>query len=155
MFRFVRRIFQLTVGLSLFAVFSAATPAWAASFKQQWKSAIAAPHPTNTILGPWEGVWKSNAHGVSGPLRCVITEVGNGHYQAAFYAQFHWFHFNYVAKLAANPTSGALNLSGDADLGWMGGVYHYAGTASPTRYSSTYKSPVENGILDLKRPEKR
>lgn len=154
MLGFVRKIPYVVLLFCLFTIFGN-TSVLASTFKQEWKNATATPPPPNTIVGAWEGVWKSNAHGVSGPLRCVITESGNGHYNATFHAQYHWFHFTYVAKLAAHRSPEALHLTGDADLGWMGGVYHYSGTASPTRYSSTYQSHVENGVLDLKRPEKR
>ncbi len=108
----------------------------------------------NSIVGAWEGQWKSVAHHVSGPLRCVITDLGNGKYQARFHAQFHWFHFTYTAKLVAEKTAQGDVLKGEADLGWMGGVYKYSGPVSPSKYVSTYVSPVENGVLELARPQK-
>jgi len=133
---------------------AAAPRAMAVSFTTDWKAALRKPVETNSIAGPWEGQWKSKAHGVSGPLRCVITDLGNGHFQARFHAQFHWFHFTYTAKLIAETTPTGIVLKGQANLGWMGGVYKYAGPVSPTKYFSTYASNVENGVLELSRPQK-
>jgi hypothetical protein len=124
----------------------------AASFKSDWKTALKST-PTNSIVGAWEGEWKSIAHKVHGPLKCVIKDLGNGQYEAHFYAQFHWFHFTYAAKLVAEKSADQTSLKGEADLGWMGGLYKYAGQASPDKYFSSYKSPVENGVLELQRPK--
>lgn len=131
----------------------AATPAHATSFKTSWKQAIQSHPPANSVVGPWEGKWKSTAHGVSGPLRCVIRDLGNGQYEALFHAEFHWFHFTYATKLASEKVDSGMRLTGQVDLGWMGGLYKYVGQASPSKYTSTYKSPVENGVLELERPK--
>jgi hypothetical protein len=130
------------------------TVSFAASFKSDWNAALHAQASTNSFAGAWEGQWKSHKHHVSGPLRCVITDLGNGSYTARFHAQFHWFHFTYTAKLVAEKTDAGTILKGEADLGWMGGRYHYAGQVSATKYFSTYASPVENGVLELTRPQK-
>jgi len=128
--------------------------AFAASFKSDWNEAIKAPSATNSFAGAWEGQWKSKAHHCSGPLRCVITDLGNGSYQARFHAQFHWFHFTYTAKLVAEKSDSGTVLKGEADLGWMGGKYKYSGQVTPTTYNSSYASKVENGTLELARPQK-
>lgn len=131
-----------------------ATSSHGASFNADWKAALKASPGTNGFSGAWEGQWKSTKHHVSGPLRCVITQLPNGDYQARFHAQFHWFHFTYTAKLIAETTATGTLLKGEADLGWMGGKYKYSGQVSPTKYFSTYASPVENGVLELARPLK-
>jgi hypothetical protein len=131
-----------------------ANPAFAVSFKADWNEAIKLQAATNSFLGAWEGQWKSNAHHVSGPLRCVIRDLGNGSYQARFHAQFHWFHFTYTAKLLAEKTDAGMVLKGEADLSWMGGKYKYSGQVTPTKYNSSYVSSVENGVLELARPQK-
>jgi hypothetical protein len=152
MVRFLKWVrFSVVVGVLLALL--CGRPAFAASFRSDWKEAIKTAPPTNSILGAWEGQWKSRAHGVSGPLRCVIKDLGNGQYMAHFHAQFHWFHFTYEARLVAEKTATGTDLNGEADLGWMGGVYHYSGQASPSKYFSTYRSPVENGVLELARPK--
>jgi hypothetical protein len=152
MTRLIKIVRRALVLGALLAVFGNST-IFAASFKADWKEAIKKTPPAGSILGAWEGQWKSVAHHVSGPLRCVIKDKGNGEYEAHFYAQFHWFHFSYAAKLAAVPAGSRTNLNGQVDLGWMGGLYKYVGEASPSRYTSTYRSPVENGVLELARPK--
>ena len=151
MSRGVKILFLVTVTSCLMF---AGLPAHAASFKSDWKAAVQQQPSTNSIVGAWEGKWKSKKHNVSGPLRCVITDLGNGNYQARFHAEFHWFHFTYTAKLTAEKTDAGTVLKGVADLGWMGGIYHYQGPISPSKYFSTYVSPVENGVLELARPQK-
>jgi hypothetical protein len=140
--------------LACFSLLVSGPSASAASFKSDWKAALQLQVPTNSFVGAWEGKWKSVKHHVSGPLRCVITDLGNGNYQARFHAEFHWFHFTYTAKLVAEKSESGTILKGVADLGWMGGVYKYSGQVSPTKYFSTYASPVENGALELTRPQK-
>jgi hypothetical protein len=147
------KLLRLALVATVLVAIGTATPVFASSFKTSWKEALKNPPPANSILGAWEGQWKSKAHGVSGPLRCVIKDLGNGHYEAIFRAQFHWFHFTYSTKLAAEHTVSGLRLMGEADLGWMGGLYKYTGEASSSKYTSTYRSPVENGVLELERPK--
>lgn len=143
----------LLAALFLIVGLSAAIPASAGSFKASWKEATKGPQPTNTFCGAWEGKWKSIAHGVSGPLKCVIKDQGNGQYEAYFYAQFHWFHFSYAAHLAVQTDKDGSHLVGEADLGWLGGLYKYSGQATPAKYTSSYQSPHENGVLELERPK--
>ena len=129
------------------------TSSFAASFKKDWKAAMKTGIPTNSFLGPWEGVWKSEGHHVSGPLRCIIKDTGNGNYEAFFHAQFHWFHFSYSAKMLAEKSEKGMILKGDANLGVLGGHYHYSGETSGDKYVSSYRSPVEYGRLELSRPK--
>src|SRR5271157_4774122 len=124
--RVLRKIKVVLLAAAAGLIFLCAGPrAYAASFKSDWKTALQSPVPTNSFVGAWEGQWKSKKHNVSGPLRCVITDLGNGNYQARFHAQFHWFHFTYTAKLVAEKTGAGMVLKGVADLGWMGGIYKY------------------------------
>jgi hypothetical protein len=152
MFRSSRAVFLSIIAAAV--ILAGGIPARAASFKTDWNTALQSAPAANSIVGAWEGEWKSKAHHVSGPLRCVITDLGNGKYQARFHAQFHWFHFTYTAQLVSEKTAQGAMLKGEADLGWMGGVYKYSGPVSPTKYVSTYASPVENGVLELARPQK-
>jgi hypothetical protein len=147
------KLLRWPILLGVILIFAGGRSSFAASFNADWKQAIKGTPPANSILGAWEGQWKSRAHHVSGPLRCVIKDLGNGQYEARFHAQFHWFHFSYAAKLVAEKSDTGMTLKGQADLGWMGGLYRYIGQASPSKYFSTYKSPVENGVLELARPK--
>src|ERR1700761_5338180 len=101
----IRKIKAILWGIFAAVCLMGATAARAASFNADWKAAVNGPNATNGFSGAWEGQWKSTKHHVSGPLRCVITQLPNGEYQARFHAQFHWFHFTYTAKLVAENTA--------------------------------------------------
>jgi hypothetical protein len=149
----LRKLLRWPIVLGILLIFAGATSSFAASFSSDWKAATKVSPPADSFLGAWEGQWKSRAHHVSGPLRCVIKDLGNGQYEAHFHAQFHWFHFSYSTKLVAEKSEKGMTLKGQANLGWMGGLYRYLGEASPSKYFSTYNSPVENGVLELARPK--
>lgn len=125
-----------------------------ASFQRDWKMAAAAPTPTNTIEGRWDGTWKSDVNGHTDRLRCFITKLDDKKYKARFHAKYHQIlSFGYTVTLDVQPTDGAYKLQGEADLGWlMGGVYHYEGRATPSNFSSTYKCRYDHGVFQLSRP---
>lgn len=117
---------------------------------QQWQ---AAPEHPKGIEGRWEGVWKSQQDGHSGPLRCVIRQAGPETYDCLFNATF-WgiFRATFEAKLIGRSVGEQVYLMGDQDLGWPMGLYHYACSANPTQFYCAYHAKDDHGYFALGRP---
>lgn len=93
-----------------------------------------------------------NAH--TGRLRCLVTRLEEGKYQARYHATYRKvLTFSYTVALDATRTEDGFKFSGDADLGWAGGVYHYEGMANSTNFYSTYQSKYDHGLFQMRRPE--
>jgi len=124
------------------------------SFSRAWNAAARTPVPANDIQGRWQGTWLSEVNGHTGKLRCIITKQDEGKYQARYHATYRKIlGFGYTVTLDATHTNGIYKFSGDADLGWAGGVYHYTGQANSTNFFSTYQSKYDHGIFQTSRPE--
>jgi hypothetical protein len=128
-------------------------------YATRWREAGKIPTPADSIEGRWIGTWKSEAHGHSGGLRCIITPSDRRHYHADFRATYFWlFSFGYEMDLLARTTDGATQpsivyFSGEADLGWLaGGKYTYEGRADPKNFFCSYRSEKDHGTFQLVRP---
>jgi hypothetical protein len=123
------------------------------SFNRQWKAALKQPSP-DSLAGPWEGRWTSDATGHNDKLRCIITQKSTNEYDALFHATYKRFlHFGYTVPLKVKQEGNTFTFSGEADLGKMaGGVYTYEGAATPTNFFSTYHSKYDHGKFEMKRP---
>src|SRR5687767_7268877 len=53
-----------------FALLLAVSLSGCSTFHREWKQAAAQPAPTDDISGGWQGMWKSEATGHEGTLRC-------------------------------------------------------------------------------------
>ena len=122
------------------------------SFQREWKQAAAGP-PAG-LEGRWSGVWRSDANGHTGQLRCLVTRAEDGAYRARFHARYEKiFTFGYTVALQVRQPGDHFQFTGDANLGWYaGGVYHYEGTASATNFLATYRCPRDHGTFTLARP---
>ena len=123
------------------------------TFNSEWKKAARAA-PAEEITGRWEGSWRSERNGHHGSLRCVITRT-DGQLCRARYKATWWkvFRFGYTVTMHVEKTATAFRFQGEADLGWMaGGHYDYAGEATSTTFSSTYKSKHDHGVFEMRRP---
>ncbi|MBI3853796.1 MAG: hypothetical protein HY298_26525 [Verrucomicrobia bacterium] len=124
------------------------------AFSRAWNAAATTATPTADIQGRWRGTWASEVSAHTGKLRCIITKQDDGKYQARYHANYRKIlSFSYTVTLDATYTNGIYKFSGDADLGWAGGVYHYAGQANTTNFYSTYQSRNDHGIFQMRRPE--
>lgn len=140
---------------SLLAVFLAAgLLAGCSTFNREWRSATARSVPESAITGPWEGTWLSHENGHHGKLRCLITKRDGG-YLARFRATyFVILRAEYEVTLNADRKENEWQLVGQADLGSLaGGVYHYDGKATPTRFECRYRCQSDHGIFELRRPQ--
>src|SRR5262245_12468404 len=117
------------------------------SFNREWKSAVGHPPSNSDISGAWEGRWLSDKNGHTGKLRGVFRKADAEHYNAHFHATF-WkiFHATYEVPLRYEEKSGAVLLTGEADLGKLsGGIYKYEAKATSTEFSSNYTSKYDHG----------
>jgi hypothetical protein len=135
-------------------------------YNKDWNAAAvtdATRHPKN-LEGAWTGTWKSNHDGHTGKLRAIVTKIPTAAGQPDKY------NFRYHATWA-NIISGVINaeheaipvgkkkdgiatLSGEKDLGRLGGVYGFTGVASPIEFKADYKSKLDKGVFEMKRPVK-
>ena len=122
------------------------------TFNRDWNAAVRSPNAG--IIGPWEGVWRSDATGHTDKLRCLVSERNDHGYEARFHANYrHIFVFNYRVLLGFEKTDSELMLSGKADLGSLkGGVYEYNGKATPTNFVCRYSSAYDRGAFVMHRP---
>ena len=103
------------------------------------------------LEGRWEGNWISEVNHHHGKLRCIVTKDGEV-YQARFHAKYlKILSFGYTVELRAERKDNAYKFSGEADLGVMGGIYHYEGHADATNFFSTYSSKYDHGTFQMQR----
>ena len=77
-------------------------------------------------------------------------------FQAKFYATYQgWLHFGYTVPMTVRRGTNGVTFDGSVDLGKLaGGVYTYAGHATPTNFFSTYKCKYDFGTFRMARPER-
>ena len=142
-------------GMLLLGVIAIVLLCGCSSFNREWKATGKSPPPTNSITGRWEGRWLSDQNGHNGALRCLITESSEGSYQAYFRATYlKVARFSYKVPLTVTSSNDVWHFTGEEDLGVLaGGVYHYAGSASVTNFTSTYSSKYDHGVFQMTRPQ--
>lgn len=124
------------------------------SFNRDWKKAAQMPVTLASMEGRWQGRWLSDVNGHNGKLLCIMSRQENGDYAARFRATY-WkvFKFSYTVPLKAERTNDVWHFRGEENLGVLaGGVYEYAGNATPTNFHSTYGSKYDHGIFEMTRP---
>jgi hypothetical protein len=124
------------------------------TFNRAWRKAEKTPVPADSIEGRWEGRWLSEVNGHTGALRCLVSRDASDQYAARFRATYLKVqHFSYTVPLQVERHDGEWQFTGEEDLGWMaGGVYRYAGMATPTNFDSTYESGADHGTFEMGRP---
>ena len=146
---------------------SLAFVAGCSSFPRDYAGMSSKPRASKSIAGPWEGEWVSDG-GHRGGLRCLLVESACGSksgteagpailpgYEARFEARFFGiFTGHYTAMLTVNPSNdAATHLSGDHDLGTMGGgLYHYEAKVTAEQFEATYRSNADTGVFRMHRP---
>jgi len=124
------------------------------TYNRDWQRASVPPASENSIEGPWEGRWTSDANHHHGRLRCLLTREEDSRYAAHFRATYLGFlRFSYTAHFEMQPHAIGWEFNGEADLGKMGGgVYYYEGRVTATNLVSTYRSKYDHGLFELERP---
>lgn len=134
----------------------AATLGGCNSFDKDFEAAVAAQSTYVDVTGPWIGEWRSESSDHAGPMRAIVTQIGDGRYMARYEAE--WgkvFTFHQDVELretAASDPNGVREFLGSEDLGMLWGVYHYKAKATPTQFNSTYRAEKDHGTYKLSRP---
>lgn len=143
---------------------SLATLPGCSSFPRDFREATLKPIPVQSIDGPWEGEWISTG-GHRGRLRCLLAlkacdaNMNFGIrpvYEARFEAKFAGiFTAHYTTLLLIQSTGEVTTLSGDHDLGGLGGgLYHYEAKVTANTFEATYRSEADRGTFHMVRPVK-
>ena len=133
-------------------------------YDYRWNKAAASAQTTSpaTLLGAWEGTWRSEATGHTGTLRAIVTAPPAESTPSRYTFRYEpvWKQVLRVALTAEHEakrkgSQGPWILSGEKDLGLLGGVYRFTGTATPTDFRASYASRVDHGVFEMKRPAKK
>jgi hypothetical protein len=121
------------------------------SFNREWRKTGRNPVPSTGLEGRWEGNWLSEVNHHHGKLRCIVSKDGEV-YRARFHAKYlKILSFGYTVALKAEASGERYQFSGEANLGVMGGIYHYQGHADPTNFLSIYSSKYDRGTFQMQK----
>lgn len=151
-FKSRRRCSRLTqLGQALILVLSLLAVG-CSSFNREWQQNSFSAQ-TDDLQGRWQGTWASEATGHTDKLRCIISKMNDGTFQARFHAKYKKvLSFGYTVPLKVRFEARAWKFHGEADLGWLaGGVYQYDGSAGATNFTSTYASKYDHGTFKMGR----
>jgi hypothetical protein len=125
-------------------------------FNREFSQTLASTQPSNTIEGPWEGYWQSNAGHGGDRLRAILTKNGPDTYIAQFRAKY-WGIFEADQETLLRVTgTNPVRATGESDLGYLkGGTYRYEATITPEKFDATYKSDEDHGVFEMTRPKPR
>ncbi len=139
-------------------------PACSIGYQSRWKEealSMKTQEPAS-LEGAWEGTWKSIKSGHQGKLKAIVERRAAGQDAPgttyAFTYRATWGSLLsgvFKAEHLATPSKtnkGTLELSGQKDLGRLGGVYSFTGTATPSTFHADYTSSLDHGVFELKRP---
>lgn len=122
------------------------------TFNRDWNEAMRRQHAG--VGGCWSGTWASESSGHQGNLRCIMTPRDGNAFTARFRATYcGLLPFEQSVVLTGADAGGLWRFRGEQDLGWLaGGVYHYAGEASPDKFMARYTSANDRGVFEMTRP---
>lgn len=124
------------------------------SFQQQWTKMAADSPPPHEIVGRWQGTWSSDPSGHTGPLRCILTKVGETGYQARYHAgYFKILTADYTVSMEVEQEDDGWEFSGETNLGWLMGVYRHQGQIRGEHYRAEYTSKHDHGVMDMRKVE--
>ena len=137
------------------------------SFNRQWNELGEYPVQYTDATGRWEGTWSCEQTGHSGQLWCMVSQVEPERYELFFRAE--WakiFRGNYTLYVTpkqaegsgesdhSDHADGTLHFKGETKIaGFLGGMYTFDGTITPTRFETDYTGPGNEGVFVLERPE--
>jgi hypothetical protein len=125
-------------------------------FEKNWKQAGQQDFPESQMAGRWMGTWTSETDGHSGELRCLISDLDGGAFNAAFRSTYgNVFKFDHTVTLYAVNLRGMWTFEGSENLGlFAGGMYEYKGKAGANKCFATYKSRNDEGSFEMHRVKK-
>jgi hypothetical protein len=115
-----------------------------------------APSIAEQVVGTWLGTWNTTrGDGDSGPLKCTLTGLTNGLYNARFRATYKKIlPFVTSVELHAVQKDGHIEVQGTTTLAdWAGGHYVYTGKIKGNSFICSYKSDKDSGLFEMKRAE--
>jgi hypothetical protein len=134
-------------------------------YNRKWTMSAAetVAHPPKDLSGAWEGTWRSESDGHTGRLRAIATRVPGSSTQSPAYDFRYEATWRKVLKacISARHTVTApypkrlgdiVHLTGEKDLGVLGGVFRFTGTATPRTFHADYSSKWDNGVFEMNRP---
>ena len=124
------------------------------SFEQRWKEAAVQHVPKGSIAGRWTGHWTRDESDQRGRIRCILTLLKRGTYEARFQTKtLAVIPFERTVRFAPKLSGGLHHFEGEANLGWLtGGVYRFKGKIDATQCFATYASGRGSGAVELSRP---
>ena len=145
---FVRCVTRAFAGLLLAMALSGCS-----TFHREWKQAGNQRPPIDDITGRWRGVWKSEATGHQGALRCVVSKESPEKYRFLYRATWKTIlHGTYAVHQDVQREGHVFKMRGGADLGKLyGGRYEYEGQATHTNFFSTYRAQGDHGTFQMTR----
>lgn len=123
-------------------------------FESEYKQSLANVQHYDTVEGPWEGRWQSQAGHGGDKLRAILTKNGPDTYIAKFHAGY-WglFEADQETLLRVSGTN-PVHATGESDLGYLkGGTYRYEATITTEKFDATYKSTEDHGVFEMARPK--
>jgi len=146
--------FKTILSITALVVTAGLLGAGCSSFHHNWRQAGGNPSARTDLQGRWQGRWHSDSNGHEGKLRCIVTKLDEGNYQARFHAKYlKVLSFGYTVPLKIERSGDLFNFRGEANLGRLaGGVYHYDGHADTTNFFATYTSKYDHGTFQMVRP---
>jgi hypothetical protein len=121
------------------------------NFNREWRKLGGNPDAPSGLEGRWEGNWISEVNHHHGKLRCIVSKDGNI-CRARFFAKYlKILSFGYTVELKTEAMDHGYKFRGEADLGVMGGIYHYEGHADTTNFVSTYSSKYDHGTFQMQK----
>lgn len=147
----------LVAALATTAVVLALTSCGAASYSRGFRTASSNfTRPPLNAHGPWEGTWKSDVNGHTGPLWCIVqpSQERPGHYDFRYRAGWGVLRFgDYTHTTPGRLASdGSLKLSGSMVLPGGFGTYEVDGRITRDTFEATYRSSADHGSMTLRRP---
>jgi len=116
---------------------------------------LAQPVPTSApdLTGCWTGRWEDCKSGHSGPLKARFEKCDDIHYRATFTGRFlKVFPFRFRTTLnVTGQEEGRILLSGESNLGFLFGTFHYEATATDHDFTAEFTSRRYQGRFMLSR----
>jgi hypothetical protein len=117
------------------------------------RSATQAALRGDLLEGNWAGRWTSGSSDMDGELRCQVTKLEGGDYEAKFDATFlKVLNHQSTVTLKVREKGDSWKFDGEKDLGILnGGIYQYDGLADGEEFVCTYDSSMDKGVFRMKR----
>jgi hypothetical protein len=124
------------------------------TFDADWEAACSASYGIDSIEGPWQGTWKSEATGQTGDVRCIVSDAPEGGYTVRMHVKYALiFSGEESIPITIQNDREVIRFHGTVDQGaFGGGVLRYDGQVDNGQYTAKYRSRYDYGNYALTRP---